>query len=723
MRFLRLFAAVLGVVLLLVIVGGGAALWLTLAPERGEVRIAGLSAPIDITLDQDGIPRIRAANLQDAAAALGYLHARSRLFEMDLMRRAGSGRLSELAGSATLRLDREARILGERRRAEADLAALPADTRALLEAYARGVNAWIAARGRFAAPEFIALGAPEPWTPVDSLLWGEMMGMWLSENYETELARAALTGRLPPDRIRELWPPDSQAGRPDAARDGPAERRDAALAARVLAALPRFPEPFTQPHSASNEWAVDGSHTATGAPLLAGDPHLGLGFPSLWFLARIDTPSGVLAGATAPGVPFLVIGRNSHIAWTFTTTGADTQDVFEETVLPDGTYATPDGPAPFVAREEVIKVRGGPDVHFIARETRHGPVISDLDNPPRAEIRGVARPPVLAVQMMNLAPGNTAAAGLLALDRAASVAEAGRAAALITAPVQNLLVADRAGIGMFTTGRVPIRRAGDGSIPVPGAQGRYDWVGYAAGDQLPHLVAPASGRLVNANERVAPPDFPVFMGRDWPGDWRARRIRQMLQAGDHLSAADFALMQVDVKSAFAAQVLPMLDAIDLPDGPARKAASLLRGWDGTMAIDAPQPLIFNAWMQRFDLALLERAGIATIWRGPWMEFSAWALTPAGASWCGGDCRPILRDALADAVRTLSATLGPDPAAWRWGDVHQAVFAHPVLGRMPLIGRLTTARIPQPGDDSTVFVGGAPLGTLESAPWPRVPGRV
>ena len=470
-RFLRFTAALLGVVLLLAIAGGGAALWLTLSPQRGKVRIAGLSAPIDVTIDQDGIPRIRAANLQDAGAALGYLHARSRLFEMDLMRRAGSGRLSELAGSATMRLDREARILGERRRAEADLAALPADTRALLEAYARGVNAWIAARGRFAAPEFIPLGAPEPWTPVDSLLWGEMMGMWLSE-----ITRPSW--RAPPSRATCRPTASASSGRPTT-RPGARMRRATARGAPRCgarraragraAALSRAVHPAGIAPRTNGRWMA--ATPPPARPLLAGDPHLGLGFPSLWFLARIDTPEGVLAGATAPGVPFLVIGRNSHIAWTFTTTGADTQDVFEETVLPDGTYQTPDGPAPFVAHEEVIKVRGGPDVHFVARETRHGPVISDLDTPPRAEIRGVARPPVLAVQMMNLAPGNTAAAGLLALDRAASVAEAGRAAALITAPVQNLLVADRDGIGMFTTGRVPIRRAGDGSMPVPGAEG------------------------------------------------------------------------------------------------------------------------------------------------------------------------------------------------------------------------------------------------------------
>ena len=340
------------------------------------------------------------------------------------------------------------------------------------------------------------------------------MGLWLSLNWRTELSRQSLAGRVPQQMIDELWPPAGGDGRPEAALS-PGLRH---AADELAAVLPRFPDPYTLPGSASNEWAVDGRHTATGAPLLAGDPHLAFGFPGIWYLARIETPDGVLAGATAPGVPFLVLGHNGHIAWTFTTTGADVQDVFIETPAGDGQYQTPDGPRPFVVREERIKVRGEPDQVLTVRETRHGPVISDLRD---------SGGPILAVAMANLAPGNTAAAGLLALNQARDVDAAGKAAAMITAPVQNLLVADRERIALYVTGRVPIRRAGDGSAPVPG-DGSHDWIGWASGEQLPHIVAPASGRLVNANDRIAPPDFPVFLGRDWFGDWRAARIRELL---------------------------------------------------------------------------------------------------------------------------------------------------------------------------------------------------
>ena len=376
LRGIARLLSILGIILLFVAALLGGVLWLTLPRSNQTARIQGLSAPVDISFDGDGIPRIRAANDLDAAAALGFVHARDRMFEMDLMRRNASGRLSELAGPVTLPLDRTMRVLGLRRAAEADYAALPANARAVLQAYANGVNAWIALRGRFAAPEFLLFGAPEPWTPVDTLLWAKTMGLWLSLNWRTELSRQALAGHVPQQLIDELWPDESGPGRPQALLTLPEQFADAA--ARLEKLLPHFPSPFTLPNTASNEWAVDGSHTATGAPLLAGDPHLAFGFPGIWYLARIDTPDLTLVGATAPGVPGLVIGHNAHIAWTFTTTGADTQDVFIETPTGPGQYQTPDGPQPFTVREERIKVRGQPDVLLTVRETRHGSVISDL---------------------------------------------------------------------------------------------------------------------------------------------------------------------------------------------------------------------------------------------------------------------------------------------------------------------------------------------------------
>ena len=661
--------------LVLAALGVGGVLWWSLPGSRIDAVVPGMSAPVRIGFDADGIPRIAAASQLDGAAAIGFVHARDRMFQMELMRRAASGRLSELAGASTLPLDRVVRTLGVRRQADADLAGLDPDTRAMLDAYARGVNAWLDRRGRFAAPEFIVLGAPEPWTAVDCLLWGKTMALYLSGNYRLELARMALVPDMSADRVKALWPPQDGTPGPSAA---------AATATRLAALIPAFPAPFTWPSTASNEWAVDGAHSETGAPLLAGDPHLGYSMPAIWYLARIETPEGVLAGATAPGVPFMVIGHNGAIAWTFTTTGADTQDVFIETPLPDGSYATPAGPQRFEQREELIRVRGAADERLVVRETRHGPVISDLDDPAG---------PVLAVAMASAAPGD-AADGLLALNRARTVDEAGAAAGRIVAPVQNLLVADREAIGQFTTGRIPLRRAGDGALPVPGAAGLHDWAGFATGERLPRVVRPVSGRIVNANERTAPPDFPVFMGQDWFGDWRARRIRERLSAVPQHSVAGFANMQIDVTSSFAAAVLPRLLETE-PDGPkSRTVLAALGRWDGVMATDVPEPLLFNGWMRRFAQALLDRDRVPPGISGALSDMVSHALETS----CGTGCGALL-------TLTLAAAAADYEPMTMWGDVHKAEFAHPLLGRLPGIGRLFTWSIGQPGDDTTLFRGG------------------
>ncbi|WP_428491141.1 penicillin acylase family protein [Rhodopila sp.] len=692
----RGIARVLAAIGLLVLLAAAlvvGAVWLTLPGARQTASIPGLTGPVDITYDTDGVPRIHAGSELDAAAAIGFVHARDRMLQMELMRRVASGRVSEIAGAATLPLDRMMRTLGLRQHAVADLAALPPDTRAMLDAYARGVNAWIRLKGRFAAPEFLVLGAPEPWQPSDSLLWAKTMGLWLSMNWRQELARQALAGRVPAALLDQLWPAQPGAEPPDAANTLP--ERFAAAASRLAAVLPQFPGPYTLPPSASNEWAVDGRHTATGAPLLAGDPHLAFSFPGIWYLVRVDTPNRVLAGATAPGVPFLVLGHNAKIAWTFTTTGADVQDIFIETPAGPNEYQTPTGPQPFTVREERIKVRGRPDQVLTVRETRHGPVISDLDR---------ADGPIMAVAMGNLAPNDTAASGLLALNRATTVGQAQAAAKEISSPVQNLLVADAKTIGLFVTGRVPIRKAGDGAAPVPG-DGSHDWIGWAAGDQLPHETAPASGRLVNANEPVWPPGFPIFMGRDTFGDWRARRIRELLKQSDRHTAADFAAMQADVRDDFAAQVLPVLLAVPGTTGTAAKALDLLRGWDASAVMDSPAPLIFNAWIDAFHAAVLRHAGLDHGIGAPVTDFVASVLAPGGEHWCGGDCRPMLRDSLVAAVKRLAARFGDDPAAWRWGVAHQAIFANPILRAIPLLGPFTTISLPSPGDDSTLDRGG------------------
>jgi penicillin amidase len=677
----------------------------TLPPTSGTFILPGLSAPVTITFDSDGIPFIRAASDTDAAEALGYLHARDRLFEMDLMRRAASGTLSEILGPLTLTSDEEMRRLGLRRSAQADAADLSPAARAMLRSYADGVNAYIAQRGRFAAPEFLLLGRPAPWTITDSLLWGKVLGLWLSGNYRLELERLALSHKQPLLKILALWPPQPNAVTETAVLAPPASPEMAEAAQSALASLIHFPEPFTLPTQASNEWALAGSRTASGHPLLAGDPHLSFGFPSLWYLARIDTASGTLAGATAPGVPFMIIGHNTNIAWTFTDTGAAVQDVFIEHPGTDGkTYQTSTGPMPFQTRTETINVLFHHPVTITILITRHGPIIGKTRDGKN----------LLAVEMANLAPDDTDADGLLTLNRATTAAAAATAAAQITSPVQNLLVADASHIAFYTTGRVPIRKAGDGTLPVDGADGAHDWTSLATSPQLPRATDPPSGELINANNPTVGPDFPIFLARDTYGDWRALRIQQLLAKTAPQTPASFARIQLDTTSLLAQSILPRLLALHLPPSDqAAPAFNLLLSWHGDMAANSPQPLIFAAWTRAFVLEILHRNKIDPDTAPVVDDFLPSVLGPSAtpsqiALWCGASCDDALHVSLETATMALSATYGANPAAWRWAAAHQARFPHPVLGLLPLINRLGTFSIPAGGDATTIDAAGAYL---------------
>lgn len=701
----RLTAA--GLILGLTVVAIAALIWRILPPQDDTLQLASVTDPVGVTFDSDDIPFIRAASDTDAAAALGYIHARDRFFQMDLMRRAASGDLAEMFGPAALPNDREMRVLGIRESAEADARDLSPAARAELQAYADGVNAWLQKRGRLTAPEYLFLGKPAPWTVVDSLLWGKTMGLWLSGNWRTELARLALSSKLSRAKIDSLWP-DARPGVPAADQAAAVSPAAVQLAQVALSQIRQFPAPFTQPAQASNEWAVSGAHTDTGQPMLAGDPHLAFNFPGLWYLARIDTPEGLLAGATVPGLPFVLIGHNEHVAWTFTTTGADTQDIFIEHVTADGQhYESPTGPLPFGHRREVIHVRGQTDTVLDVLTTRHGAVIED----------GPAAHTVLAVAMGNLAPHDTDADGLMMLNHARWVSDAGRAASHITSPVQNLMAVDTAGnIAFYTTGRVPLRRAGDGAWPVDGADGQHDWTGWVAGDALPHSVNPPSGELVNANEPTEAPGFPVNLGRDVYGDWRAARIRARLAAKQPQTLSDMADIQMDVVSDYARRLLPVLTALTLPaNDPAAAAANLLRHWNGSMARDLSQPLIFNAWIHDFGNAVLKASGVDPDAAPVLMDAFIQSLllpAPKGTTsgkaspadlWCHGDCQPLLRQSLEQAVGELKHFYGDDADDWHWGRAHEALFAHPLLSRLPVIGFLGRIEIAVGGDASTINV--------------------
>ena len=294
---------------------------------------------------------------------------------------------------------------------------------------------------------------------------------------------------------------------------------------------------------------------------------------------------------------------------------------------------------------------------------------------------------------------------MLARNPGANGADAGGAAGMMTAPMQNLTVADRQSIALFTTGQVPVRRAGDGTAPVAGADGLHDWTGFAGGYALPHFVNPASGTVENANERTAPPDFAPYLGRDFPGPIRARRIHELLAAKPRFGIEDFEAMQRDDVSLLARDVLPILRSLPRQTGISGRSQAVLDGWDGTMARDRPEPLIFNAVLQLFVSHVLAANHVPEADSGPWGSFAGWLLTPPGGAWCNGDCKPELGRALHDASDSLAARYGADPAAWRWGAAHQAVFAHPLLGELPLVGGFASRSVAVDGDDTTLLRGG------------------
>ncbi|MBF0375770.1 MAG: penicillin acylase family protein, partial [Alphaproteobacteria bacterium] len=490
----------LSVVSILLAAGAGGWVWLgrSLPVVEGRLAVAGLRAPVEVARDRHGIPRITAGGPHDAYFALGFVHAQDRLWQMEAQRRLGAGRLAELVGEAAVPTDRFMRILGLYRLAEGSLAAMSPEARAVFEAYAAGVNAFLA-QGRTLPPEFLVLRhRPEAWAPADSLVWGRLMAMRLSGNWREELLRA----RLPAEKARMLWP-DYPADGPttlDTALDGAAER--------LLAAMPEAVRPVL----ASNVWVLGGRHTHSGKPLLVNDPHLPFEAPVLWYLARLEMPGLSLTGATVPGVPLHLLGQNGAAAWGITTTHGDTMDLFVEREAAGGdgrAYQTPDGPLPFATRDEVIRVRDGADVVVTVRATRHGPIV--VEDPP------------MALSATALLEGDRTAEAIWRINHAGSWAE------FVHTPQQNIAWAGSDGtIGFVVAGRVPRRKAGDGTLPRSGWSGEFDWNGWVPFEELPRLVDPPSGRIVNANNKPVPEGYPHLLAADWPDPHRARRIGALL---------------------------------------------------------------------------------------------------------------------------------------------------------------------------------------------------
>ncbi|MDA0261656.1 MAG: penicillin acylase family protein [Proteobacteria bacterium] len=729
MRWAVRILVTLGVALVVMVAAGY--LWLrgSLPEIDGTTSVAGLSATVEIVRDRHGVPHIVAQSQNDAFFGLGYAHAQDRLWQMEINRRIGAGRLSELTGPDTLPLDRNMRVLGVYRVAEQNFANLDAETRSSLEAYAKGVNAFIATRDlvrRPLPPEFIILGiAPEPWTPADSLVWGKMMALSLNVNMSDELLRAHLAQILDPEQLADIYP-----GYPHP------DTHELGALSEIYKTIPwiaawRAMTMKSDGENGSNNWVVAGRRTATGKPLLANDPHLGLSVPSIWYLAHLSAPGLETIGATLPGIPAILIGRNSRIAWGFTNTYGDVQDVFlERTVKGDRTrYESPEGPRPFEVREEVITVKDSEPVRLAVRATRHGPVISDLISERRQTEMGEF---ALALAWTALDEKDTTARATLRIQKARSWDEFIAALRDYAGPQQNMVYADVDGhIGFYAPAKIPLRAPDNkirGALPVPGWDATYDWMGFLPFEELPHEIDPSSGTIATANNAIVDDRYPHHITFDWEHPYRIRRIRTLLDARSKHSIDSFREAQGDNQSTMARDFLKFLLPIKPISKEASAALGMLKEWDGDMDLNRPEPLIFSHWYSQLETRIYADE-LGSLFRESWhyRPLFLHRVLSNRQVWCDDvttdakeDCAGVIAAALQATVEALTEQHGDDLSKWRWGDVHYAHMKHLPFTFVPVLNRIFDIRIDSSGGPYTINRGGYGI-TNKKEPFAQIHG--
>ena len=683
----------------------------------GHFEAAGLKAPVEIQRDKNAIPHIVAGSIEDAAFALGYVHAQDRFWQMELMRRLGQGRLSELLppsllGSRLVDTDRTMRGLGIYRRANDSLNALAPGMRSIIDSYAAGVNAWIGDPDQQYGLELTLIRLlsggtyrPEPWRPADSLVWAKLMALSLDGNWRSELLRLRLAHRIGVDGVKFLIEPQGDS------RDATLSMVNEAMKDTDLDHLYDATDNIaTRKRMASNEWVVSGAHSLSGKPLLANDPHLALTFPGIWYLARLTGPGFDIRGATSPGSPAVVLGHNGTIGWGFTTTNLDSQDVFVERVDPTdpNRYITPDGARPFAVRDETIKVAWGDPITMRVRETRHGPVIDDfVRRPDDLTPQGH----VLALQATALDGADTSAEGFGRFGMAQNWEDFLAAARKVVTPMQNMVYADTAGnIGLIAPARVPIRRKGDGSMPVPGWTSEYDWAGFVPFDDLPRVYNPASGIIVNANARLVPDDYRYFISRDWAEPYRQRRANQLLREVERHPVYGMIAIQADNVALDANDMLPVLLKGAPRNARASQAYELMRGWNHFMLASRAEPLIYTAWIWELQHGLLADELGEELYQALAMPDVPLMLRIIRdkPGWCddGGttrteSCEDAIALALERALDRLTADQGADMTKWQWGKAHPAAHRHPLFDTVPLLRDIASVRFPSDGGSQTL----------------------
>lgn len=705
--------------------------------QSTSIAIAGLSDRVTVRRDERGIPYIEAKNDEDLYFAQGYVTASDRLWQMDLFRRTERGELAEVltAGPNNIALeqDKQHRTLGFAQVAEAEVAQASPKSRALLEAYARGVNAYIASLdAKSLPPEFQILQyKPKPWTPADSLLVVKLFYEALSSTWRLDVMREALAS-LPAEKRAALMPETSPYDVLVVGKDTKKQAaliqhssstsitnetilalaRDEEIAANALARVGLYAEGL----AASNNWVVSGKRTATGKPLLANDPHLSPTAPSIWHMVHLSAPGLRVAGVTAPGLPGVVIGHNDRIAWGFTNVGPDVQDVYIEKFDPANPrrYMTASGWRDAEIRHEEIKVRKGimdsstDTVTLDVTVTQHGPIVLEKDGK-RYALRWTALDPKL-----------NSADSSYSINRARNWKEFSSALSSFTAPTQNIVYADVEGhIGYHAAGVVPIRKSGDGSIPYDGSTAAGEWTSFIPIDKLPTLFDPPSGVIVTANQRIVGNDYPYFLTHSWAQPYRARRIMDMLNEKPKLTTDDFRKILGDVYSfaavAFARQTIKILRPnLTTADAKLSETLDAFEKWDGQINADsrvAPLVIQMRAALRTRILAAALGSELNRIFA--WNNFEATLdrlMEEQPKDWLPKEFNSyadLLRACHEDARGALTKSAGADESKWKWGETVKVRFQHP-LAAAPLIGsQFTIPPFPQNGTGglaATVNVG-------------------
>ena len=746
-RWLLRIATALVVLSVVVVVGVYYFLSRSLPDYDATWTVRGVSGPVEIARNTWAVPHIFAEADADVFYGLGFAHAQDRLWQMTLMRRTVQGRLSELFGERTLRTDELMRRLDLYGLAQQSVGAQDNDTLSALDAYARGVNAWInlvneRALGRGAPEYFLFPGEVGLWQPADSIAMIKLMAVQLSGHLEAEVRHARLSALIGEERTRDLMAEDTSAGLaalPDFASLFPT-LNPTELAMVTPDDTQGFLSPF---HSwemagASNVWAAAPLRSANGGTLLANDPHLAFSAPSIWYLARLDLSTGAVTGGTIPGIPAVLVGRSELLGWALTSSYMDDQDLFIEELDPDNTerYRTPDGWAEFETRRSIIQVADSDPVTITLRWSQNGPVL-----PGSHFSLAAVTPPghVAALSWTALTGDDTSMSAAIGIMRAHSVDAAIAAGEAYVAPSQNLTLIDRDHIAMQMIGRMPRRDAAHptrGRMPAPGADPAARWQGTFPYASNPRFVDPMTGLLGNTNNKPLDRPFPLHVSFDWGDTMRIQRwVRLMRQRSVH-TRESFIEAQLDTVSQAARNLLPLVGAElwfqgdpaapGTPEAQRQLALQLLADWNGEMNEHLPEPLIYAAWMRELQFRLIrdELGPSVDMFTHMEPEFieRVYQNTDGAGVWCDvvqsavvETCVDIARTALDAALLDLEQHYGPAIESWRWGDAHQATHDHTVLGEVPILRHFVNIRQSTSGGDHTLMRGrtrGGPPGADE-----------